>query len=201
MRVSEVMSTPVVTVRADMTVHEAAKVLFTHDVTAAPVVGGTSPRLLGIVSEVDLLRGHVPPDPRAHALHVCAGGPPPRTVAQVMTQEVISVCPAADTADVAEVMARTGVKSVPVVEDGLVIGIISRRDLLRALTRDDDAVRDDVRARLRDWSDATTAWVVEVEDGMTTVTGSMEDWERQVVESLAYTVPGVVRVEVAAPRT
>ncbi len=74
MRAIELMSTPVVTVVTDATTKQAAKMLVDNDITAAPVVDDNG-RLVGIVSEADLIRGQIQPDARAH-LPASPSGPP-----------------------------------------------------------------------------------------------------------------------------
>jgi len=62
----EIMTSPVITVEPDMPIRDAMRVLDRHDITAVPVVDEDE-RLVGIVSEADLLRGGITPDPRALA--------------------------------------------------------------------------------------------------------------------------------------
>lgn len=198
MRASDLMSTPVWTVGPAATVHEAAVMLCERDVTAVPVVSPTG-RLLGIVSELDLLRGRCPHDPTAHMIppREPAGDPPP-TVADVMTRDVVVATPATDTGELAELMARTGVKSVPVVDGEVVVGIVSRRDLLRVLTRADEDVRRDVTERLRAYARDTAAVTVQVCEGVVDIRGPEDVVADRAVAALAYGVPGVVRVHVHA---
>ena len=65
MLVREAMTRSVATVAPDDSVHDAAQLLLQHRIASAPVVDDDG-RLLGLVSEADLMRGRTEPDPRAH---------------------------------------------------------------------------------------------------------------------------------------
>ena len=67
MLIHEVMSRPVITLAPDDTVRRAARVLLEHGIASAPVVDAAG-RLVGVVSEADLMRGRTEPDPRAHLI-------------------------------------------------------------------------------------------------------------------------------------
>ncbi len=196
MRAQEVMSSPVVTVLAGTTIREAARLLLDSNVTAVPVVDPTG-RLVGIVSEVDLLRGHVPPDPRCHLLPVQVDETVPLTVDEVMTRDVVALPLSADCAEFAAQMRRTGVKSVPVVDDGHPVGMVSRRDMLRALARGDDEINREVAGRLREYAAAPDRVHVHTREGVVFVEGVEDPGEARAVRALAYGVPGVVKVEMA----
>ncbi|MBW0119468.1 CBS domain-containing protein [Pseudonocardia abyssalis] len=128
MKARDVMTSPVITLRPDTPVHAAAALLIAHGFTAAPVVGPHR-RLLGIATEADLVRGRVVPDG-----WTVQPGPEP-AVAAVMTPDPTTARPDDDLADVVATMLDRGVGSVPVVEDGDLVGILSRRDVLRCVAR------------------------------------------------------------------
>jgi CBS domain-containing protein len=82
--------------------------------------------------------------------------------------------------------------ALPVVEEGLLIGMVSRRDLLRTMVRDDDVIKSKVRGLLDDYAGSRRHWSVEVNAGAVTVRGDFADEaERSIVGALAHTVPGV----------
>lgn len=194
MLVREAMTSPVVTIPPSATVRQAIRVLHEHDVTALPVVdrGG---RLVGIVSEMDLLRGEFESDPRAFARPRSApSAPVARAVEKVMTRDVRTARPSTDVAELAEMMLRTRIKSVPVVEGSHVIGVISRRDLIAMLARGDARIRDDVLASLAAYAPQAQPWQVAVKDGVVELRGRDDADTERIVEVLARTVPGVTRV-------
>jgi predicted transcriptional regulator len=196
------MTSPVITVRPDASIKDAARVLLRNEIAAAPVVT-LAGELVGIVSEVDLLRGEISADPIAHAWPASAPGEPPARVSDVMTRAVVSLPEDADAADVADVLWRAGVKSVPVVRGRDLVGIVARRDLLRTIARDDDEVRQDVIRRLQTYTGLQPIPDVGVDQGVVTLrfdgSGSNDGIDARVAELLAQSVPGAVRVHRSAP--
>jgi CBS domain-containing protein len=199
MQARQIMTSPVVTVRPGTTVREAATLLLEHRITAAPVVDADS-ELIGIVSESDLVVDRFGHDPRNQVLPVQDEPPGPRTVGEVMTTPVIALGPSADAADLAQTMLTADVRSIPIVEGATVLGIVSRRDLLRTLVRDDDAIRAEVVDRIADYRGPARTWDVRVIDGAVLIAGDLGDDGRAAV-ALARTVPGVGSVHVAAHRS
>ena len=194
MRAIELMSTPVVTVATDATTKQAAKMLVDNDITAAPVVDHNG-RLVGIVSEADLIRGQIQPDARAHLTSLTERTiPQPRSVAEVMTRDVICVPTSADAADIAALVLKEGIKSVPVVKDDAPVGMVSRRDLLATLVRDDAAIAAEATARLTDYANGPSPFTVAVADGVVTLTGDTTIDEFRIARLLTGTVIGVKRV-------
>ncbi|MDT7577456.1 MAG: hypothetical protein QOH17_3789 [Pseudonocardiales bacterium] len=124
----DVMSRTVVSVRPNMPARAAAALLVVHGFTGAPVV--TAEGLLrGIVTEADLMRGQPLPDGE----HVDTM--PDTTAGEVMTPDPTTLRPLDDLSAVVTVMLADGIRSVPIVEDGRLVGIISRRDILRCVAR------------------------------------------------------------------
>ena len=194
MFVSDVMSAPAVTVRADTSVKAAARVLRDRDVAAAPVVDDAG-ALIGIVSEIDLLRGSLAPDPVAHLLPVAAeAGARPSTVADVMTADVQVLQPRSDLYDAARVMRASGIRSLPVVEAGRVVGVVSRSDLLRVLAREDDEVLRDLRQGLTAELGPHHDVRVSLSAGVVTLAGGGAS-AAAAAALVAARVPGVVRVD------
>ncbi len=198
MRARDVMSRPVYSVRPDTPIEQAAALLDNHGFAAAPVVNGNG-RLVGIVSEADLLRNRVPPDVTARLRRdvPAPAGDRPRLVSQVMTTAVIAMPPEADLAEVTEQLLGRQIRSLPIVERGEVVGIVSRRDILHSMVRTDDVLSMEVHHRLDQYAGGRHRWNVAVADGVVQVAGSFDDEvERQVVTLLARTVPGVVEARV-----
>lgn len=197
MQARDIMTKSVVTVRPEISVKAAATILCRHAITAAPVLDEAD-HLVGIVSEGDLLRKQLPYDPRTH-LRPEVDEEPPQTVADVMTSSVVALPPFTDAADVAATMLETNVRSVPVVEGSHIVGIVSRRDLLRTLVRDDAAIRSEILQRLDDYfTRPRRAWRVEVIEGIVRIgTEKLDEIERRVALVLSRTVPGVIRVSIS----
>ena len=197
----DVMTSPVTTVTEDTRVKEAAGLLAAGGFTALPVVD-THGRLVGIVSEADLVRGRFPRDPRALITAQRDVGQRPTaaaTVGEVMTTDVVRAAPGTDVVDLVTAMLDQHVRSVPVVEDdpggGRVVGIVTRRDLVRALARDDDAIAAAVRHRLEAYG-GCHRWSVTVHDGEVDIGDTFDDpIDRHVAVVLAQSVPGVVSAQ------
>jgi CBS domain-containing protein len=194
MRVRDIMSHPVHTLRPDDTVEAAADLLTGHQIAAAPVVDNG--HVVAMVSEGDLLRRRVPTDPTAHAWQpVDDPGPRPRIVAEVMTRHLVTTWPAEDVADVAHTMLTCNIHSIPVLAGEELVGIVSRRDLLRTVVRTDEVLRHEIQHRLDEYAGGEPRWTVTVVDGIATVHGDLDDpTENQVLSLLVRTVPGVATV-------
>ncbi|HLU58620.1 MAG TPA: CBS domain-containing protein [Pseudonocardia sp.] len=128
MKARDVMSSPVVFLRPQVPTDVAAALLLSHGYSAAPVVDDDG-RVVGITTEADLLRGRFHPD----RWEIDTGPEPP--VGEVMTRDPICLGPDADLAEVVSAMLDAGIRSVPIVENGRPVGIVSRRDVLRVVAR------------------------------------------------------------------
>jgi CBS domain-containing protein len=199
MRVKDIMSRPVHTVRPTDTVEQAAVLLAEKQITAAPVLGPAG-ELVGMVSEGDLLRHRVPADPTLHLWRAAVDDHEarPRTVVDVMSVHALTAWPDEDVADVAKTMLDCDVRSIPVLDEGELVGIVSRRDILRVVVRTDDVTRHEVQHRLDEYAGRPGRWTAAVVDGKATVTGTFDDdAERTVVTVMVRTVPGVAAVDLA----
>jgi CBS domain-containing protein len=132
MRARDVMSRPVVFLRPRVPADVAAALLVAHGFTAAPVVDDDG-RVIGIATEKDLVRGRIVPDGWT------ADEQPEPFVADVMTHDPICKGPDDDLAGVVSVMFDYGIRSVPIVDGGRLVGIVSRRDVLRLVARGEAA--------------------------------------------------------------
>lgn len=216
MKARDIMTVGVATVRPDTTLEHAAHEMIQHGVSGLPVVNDTG-RILGIVTERDLL--HRPelgtehrrprwlefwtsPTRRAEEYAREHG----RKVEDVMSHEVVSVSPEAELGEVADLLERGGFKRLPVVENGKVVGIIGRANLVLALSRrmgdvpqaaaDDITIRRSILDELkkRDWAPIGTLDIV-VRDGVVELKGTVTDVHvRDAVRVAAENAPGVVRV-------
>ncbi|MEV6719170.1 CBS domain-containing protein [Lentzea sp. NPDC051208] len=199
MRTRDVMTTDVVVVEQDTPARDAARLIAERGFTALPVVDASG-ALVGVVGEADLLRNRLPQDPRwlVHGEPVEARQAPAEVVAQVMTKSPVTVSPNTDLAEVAGLMLDHGVRSVPVVHEGHLVGIVTRRDMLRSITRADWVVEAEIHNRLgmvggaQRWQVAVTGGKASIVDKGNSAT------ERHVVEVLVRAVAGVTDVEFTA---
>ena len=196
MRTRDVMTTDVVVVFPDVSAREAAHLLAERGFTALPVVD-TSGSLVGVISEAELLRDRLPQDPRwlVHGEPAEPRRAPADLVAQVMTKPVVTVDPNTDLAEVADLMLEHGVRSVPVVHEGHLAGIVTRRDMLRSITRADWVIEAEVRNRLGIVGGAQR-WQVAVSGGKVSIVDKAGiATERHIAEVLARAVAGVTDVQ------
>lgn len=214
MKVSDVMSRDVVSATPATTYKEAVDLMLGHDVGSLPVVDDLD-RVIGIVSEADLVpkAGYSAARrrPLLALLDVVDGDDATwrkaraRTVADVMTPRPTTVHPGDDVAFAARTLVRGRRKRVPVVDEtGVLVGVVSRQDLLGAFTRPDAVIDDDVRVALGDPTRAPEGnhVVARVRDGVVTLTGTVaSEVDRRVVARAVWHVPGVVDVvdEVTVP--
>jgi CBS domain-containing protein len=142
MQASDIMTHDVVTVRSDTPLAEVVRLMLAHRISGLPVVDGGG--LVGIVSEGDLLRRPETGATRARRrwLHLLTCGETEAAdyvkthgivAGEVMTVDVVSIGETTPIGDIAEVLEAHGIKRVPVLRDGKLVGIVSRADLLRGL--------------------------------------------------------------------
>jgi CBS domain-containing protein len=186
MRTRDVMSCPVISVDTRTTIREATTLLTENGFAAVPVVDAGG-HVVGVFSESDALRADA------------GAGDRDAPVTSAMTTPVEVVGPATDLAVVAERMLARRLRCLPVVEEGLLIGVVARRDLLRTMIHDDDVIKGHVRRLLDDYAGSRRHWTVEVVGGEVAVRGGFGDEaERSIVAALARTVAGVTGVELTA---
>lgn len=130
-RACDAMTRDPITIGPEASLAEAEALLEQHDFNALPVVGPAR-ELLGVVTKLDLLRAfrftdqHMfPPYEQIMA----------RPVREVMVSDVTTVTPRTPLTRVLETLVRLRTKSLPVVEDGAVVAVIAREDVLQALRR------------------------------------------------------------------
>lgn len=197
MLVREIMTVPAHSLPLGSTLEVAIQLLARAKVSALPVVD-VEHRVVGIVSEADILRLHLTPDPRAHLRPVTPEEEPwPPHVEDVMTPDPVTVLEGADVSDLGMMLADTGWKSVPVTHDGVLVGMVSRSDILRAMTTSDSAIR---RRLTREFAALGRArWSVSVAEGEVTVAGTRGVREARLAQVMASAAPGVRRVVIQPP--
>ncbi len=218
MNAEDIMTSPVVAVGPETTVHEIAALLLERRISAVPVV--EKGRLVGLVSEADLLHRHeigtdcVARDgswwlrlfsaDRSLEDYVKSHA---RKARDVMTREVVSVAPDTPVADIARLLESRGIKRVPVLRGKRLIGIVSRANLMQALAVDKRSIKparptDDktIRERLLAELERQPWWRMSsnlvVTDGVVHYWGIIDaEDERQAARVAAENVPGVRKVE------
>ena len=207
--VQDVMTRSVVTVREDAGFKDLVTTMHRHGVSGVPVVD-EGERLVGIVTQADLLIAEDEArNPRAPAplvewfihpdtLSEIEGRGDDVSARDLMTREVVTIGPDAPVHHAIRRMLESEVKRLPVVDaDGRVVGIVSRRDLLRPFLRGDETIRleiaDDVIRRTM-WMDPATI-DVEVARGVVTLQGTVDRRsDKEILAAMVRRVGGVVGV-------
>lgn len=212
MKARDVMVSPVITVSPHASVKEVAKTFLERHISAVPVVDEKG-KLVGIISEGDLLhraeasterrhpwwlRAFIGPDTlaaeytKAHA----------RKVADAMTHKVVTATPETPLHEIAALLEKNAIKRVPIVENGHIVGLVSRANLIQAVASagkgldiplSDTMIRNRLMAHLlaQPWAQ-TDLLNVTVKDGVVDlwgITGS--DTENQAIRVAAETANGV----------
>ncbi|MDE2285479.1 MAG: CBS domain-containing protein [Hyphomicrobiales bacterium] len=214
MRVSDVMTRNVVSIRPDDTILKAVRLMLQNRISGLPVVDADG-SLVGMITEGDFLRRNeidterrrpkwiefVLGPGRIAGEYVLASG---RKVEEVMTAEPITVGEDVSLAAVVELMERNSIKRLPVLRDGKIVGIISRANLMRALVSsaqeskapvgDDTSIRDQILTAF-----AAKPWApridVTVKGGVADLWGTITDERmRKACVVVAENVPGVRQV-------
>ncbi len=217
MNAADLMTREIVTACPAMPLADAVRLMLEHHVSGLPVVDETG-RLVGLLTEGDLLhRVETGTDAirfgwlyaliaqgrlAEHYVHTHG-----RRVQDAMTHDVLTVQEAAPLDDVIRIMEARHVRRVPVVEDGRLVGIISRSDLLRALGAElgrvrtsekggDEGIREAVLAEMarHDWSSDRRIEVA-VAEGVVTLDGAVFDERvRDALRVIVEGIPGVREV-------
>ncbi len=149
MTVGDFMTRRVVTVTPDAPVLVAAKLMLEHKISGLPVVDAEQ-HVVGIVSEHDLLRQPDGGKHKPHWLQLMAeqkglagetASFRDRKVNYVMTPNPVTITASSSLEEACRLIADHGIKRLPVVEDGKLVGIIARTDLVRALAQARQKVR------------------------------------------------------------
>jgi CBS domain-containing protein len=123
MLVKDHMATKVVALQPDMEILRAAQVLISHDISGAPVLDPHG-RLVGLLTERDFMRV---------ALQAAYHGEPGGLVREFMTEDPVTVSPEDTILDLAQRFISEKFRRYPVVDGGRLVGVISRRDVMRAI--------------------------------------------------------------------
>jgi CBS domain-containing protein len=208
MRAKDIMTTNVATASSGNSVRRAVQIMLEHGVSGLPVIDDDA-RLVGIISEGDLLRrSELGSSEYAAAMRAASAEEQDRdfakgyggNVADVMTTNVVTVAEDAPLGRVAALMEEHGIKRVPVMRKGRLVGIVSRADLLRAIATaklddavvEDTAIRQEILARLCEITGVDQiALGVTVSDGIVHLWGIVDnESERDAARVAAEGVSG-----------
>ena len=206
MRAREIMSTPVITAHPETPLKEVAEMLARRSITGVPVIDGQG-HLVGIISESDFIR-KMEGEQRRGLLGPLAEvlGKTQKLQAQiaseVMTTRVVTGGPETSVRELTRLMSAHDVNRIPIVEDGRVIGIVTRADILRTFLRTDAAITVEVRWRL-----AHELWIdpgrleIATHNGVVTMAGEVDTQsDVALAERWAAATEGVVAVDVQGVR-
>ena len=212
MKARDVMVAPVITATPHATIKSVAETFLKYRISAVPVVDDKG-ALVGIISEGDLMHraetgterqrpwwlqaimsqdGLALDYVKAHA----------RKVADAMTRQVITASPETSLQDIAALLEKHAIKRVPIVENGQLVGIVSRANLVQVFASagkgldiplDDSAIRNKLLSHLNAQSWARTGLVnVTVNGGVVDLWGiARTDSERKAIRVAAEATPGV----------
>jgi CBS domain-containing protein len=202
MRAREIMSTPVITAHPETPLKEVAEILARHRITGVPVVDGKG-HLVGIISESDFVRkmegeqrrGRL--GPMAEVLGK-ARKLQTQAASELMTNRVITGGPDTSVRELTRLMSAHDVNRIPIVEEGRLIGIVTRADILRTFVRTDTAISEEVQWRL-----AHELWIdpggleIATHNGVVTMAGEVDTHsDVALAERWAAATEGVVAVDV-----
>ena len=202
--VDDLMTRDVTSVQADTPFKEIAGILAEQEISAVPVLDG-SDRLIGLVSEADLLRreaAQAEPEGRGPAPRSASEFEPgvaAATAKDVMSSPVHTAHSGWSIVEAARAMRQHGVKRLPVVDDmDHVIGMVSRRDLLLVFLRSDRAIREEIEYEVLRGTLSLDPGAVQVHvvDGVVAVDGRVPRRSLvPVVERLCRATDGVVGLD------
>ncbi len=215
MKAADVMVTDVISVRPDTPVSKIAEVLLANHISAVPVVNDKN-ALVGIVSEGDLIHRVEAGTERRRSwwLELLTGKEVlayefvkshARKAIDVMTRPVVSVNAETPLGEIASLLEKHRIKRVPVVNNGKVVGIVSRANLIQALVSrakaaeisvDDQSLHGKILGELRSksWADPSTINIV-VNNGAVELWGIVNsETEKDAIRVAVEVTPGVRQV-------
>jgi CBS domain-containing protein len=213
MNAADLMTSFVVTVRPDATIEYAAQLMLQYRISGLPVTDNDG-TVLGIITESDLLRRAETGTEKRRARWISLLIGPGRLaqeyvhthgrrIGEVMTERVLTVTPQTPLSDLVTLMEAKHVKRLPVVDQGRLVGIVSRADVMAALigllserpagARTDAEIRDQILTEIdrQPWGPRGSVDVI-VTNGIVVLKGTITDErERAALRVAAENVPGV----------
>jgi CBS domain-containing protein len=194
MKVRQMMTTDVVSARPDMPLKHVAELLVTHRISGLPVLDDKG-QVVGVISEADFVARESGDASRSKTGGWLAVFAPDREgrrkldamaaskVEDAMSRPAVTIGPEDPLDSAARLMSGRKINRLPVVEDGKLVGIISRADIVRVYARGDDEVKEQAAYALRAVDGLR---VTGVRDGVVELSGSVYS------EAIATTVRSVI---------
>lgn len=205
MKVKDVMTRDVITVHPDTPLKEAAALLGRLGISGLAVVDSDG-AVVGVLSEADILVK----EGGERVVHTgilgwlfeagtgdLAQKLSARSVGEAMTTPALTIGPERPVHEAAARMIEDGVNRLPVLEDGKLVGIVTRADLVRAFTRTDEEIADEIRNEIvkRTLWLAPDAVEITVEKGNVVLAGQVETaTDAELLPVFVERVPGVISV-------
>jgi CBS domain-containing protein len=204
----EIMSRPAITIRPETPIRDIVNLMLRFGISGLPVVDAQG-RLLGIVTEADVIHKEAEPSPSPPAIpwhgrslwlerrvdrYRKAMG---TTARDLMTENVVTAGEETSVRDLAHLMLSRGVNRVPIVTEGRVVGIVTRADILKVFVRSDEALVAAVRdALVHDlWIDPTHLTIA-CTGGVVTIAGKVDRRsDRDLAVKWIRSIDGVIGVE------
>jgi len=208
MTVHDVMTGTVASVKPETSLKEVARILVGRGISGLPVVNDDG-RVVGVVSEADLIikeQGETALRRRRGArvrgesqetkdglakVHATTAG-------EAMSSPAVTIDPQASLTTAAAIMVDRGVNRLPVTDDGVLIGIVTRADLVRAYVRTDDQIAHTVRSEvlLRHLLVDPELFDIGVSEGVVRISGRADTRSTaEMIERLVAAAPGVIAVQ------
>jgi len=121
-KAADIMTKNVITVKKDMVLTDVIALLLRWHISALPVVDNED-KMVGIVSEIDLVN------------LTFDGNAGDTIVEEVMVTDIVSFSPNTELAELVQSFSKRHLRRVPIIDKGKVVGIVSRRDILREMLR------------------------------------------------------------------
>lgn len=202
MKVEDVMTVNVGAVGEDATLKQVAELMVDRGISGVPVID-TGRRVVGVVSEADIIV-KAANQPQSLLGRLFAPRPVDErrlaaaTAGEAMTAPAVTIEADRPLAEAARIMVERGVNRLPVLRDGKLVGIVSRADIVRAFTRPDSQIWEELRNDiiLRNLWIAPEELDVSVTAGRVKVAGRVGTRaDAELIEAFARRVPGVVSVD------
>jgi len=204
MKVCDLMTSEVVTVTPTTSLRDAAVLLTEKGISGMPVVNDAN-EVVGVLSEADIVvkaGGEVARNRLLGWLLEADFGLEDKiraeTVGDAMTAPPVDISPKRPVHEAARLMVSENVNRLPVVERGKLVGIVTRADIVRAFTRSDAELVDEIRGdilRRTFWLEPGSV-AVDVVDGHVTLRGEVEtEADQELLPHFVARVPGVISVD------